>query len=212
MPKPTKGTVVPNPFQPVMIDTVDREALFGGLISAGHTVEYARVQADTLPSTDGALQMLARHRLQAGAAMVEPWKNFDGPLPDYDHVLRPVYESGIQYAVELLAKDLEVEAYNVCDGTEEFDGDLGGTMCNIIREVMPIDADGDKMYPGDVRAAFDALTAELKALADAVLAVIPSGIKDDRIAGDKVFPLYLRMDEIRSLASLATLAKCGGGQ
>lgn len=68
MPKPTKGTVVPNPFQPVMIDTVDREALFGGLISAGHTVEYARVQADTLPSTDGALQMLARHRLQAMAA------------------------------------------------------------------------------------------------------------------------------------------------
>ncbi len=69
MPKPTKGTVVPNPFQPVMIDTVDREALYGGLISAGHTVEYARVQADTLPSTDGALQMLARHRLQAATAV-----------------------------------------------------------------------------------------------------------------------------------------------
>jgi len=59
-----KGTILPNPFTPVPILPVDREALYGGLISAAHPVEYARHQADTLPDTDGSLQMLARHRIQ----------------------------------------------------------------------------------------------------------------------------------------------------
>ncbi|UYY77762.1 IS110 family transposase [Sphingomonas sp. R1] len=87
MPKPTKGTVVPNRFQPVMIDTVDREALFGGLISAGHTVEYARVQADTLPSTDGALQMLARHREASTAALTAEIQRLREALREADEML-----------------------------------------------------------------------------------------------------------------------------
>ncbi len=82
----------------------------------------------------------------------EPWADFHGPLPDYDHPLRCVYESGIQYAVDLLAKVLSVTDYEICDGTEEFDGDLGGTMFNIVLAAMPTDADGDAMHPKDVRA------------------------------------------------------------
>jgi hypothetical protein len=72
-----------------------------------------------------------------------PFANHHGDLPDYDHPLRPVYESGIQYAVELLAKTLGVEDWEICDGTEEFDGDLGGTLLNIVIKTWPTDKHGD---------------------------------------------------------------------
>lgn len=85
------------------------------------------------------------------AAITEPWADFHGDLPDYDHPMRPVYESGIQYAVDLLAKVLNVEEYDVCDGTEEFDGDLGGTMFNIVLAAMPKDKDGDPIHPDELR-------------------------------------------------------------
>lgn len=97
------------------------------------------------------VQAFARHRQAAiqkaradalGEA-VQPWADFHGDLPDYDHPLRPVFESGIQYAVELLAKVLKVADYEVCDGTEEFDGDLGGTLFNIVTETWPKDEHGD---------------------------------------------------------------------
>ncbi|WP_287461199.1 hypothetical protein [Sphingomonas sp.] len=84
---------------------------------------------------------------------VRPWADFHGELPDYDHPLRCVYESGIQYAVELLAKELKVDDWTPCEGTEEFDGDLGGTLMNIVLAAMPKDQDGDPMWPQDVRDA-----------------------------------------------------------
>ena len=62
--------------------------------------------------------------------IVAPWADFHGELPDYDHPLRCVFESGVQYAVELLAKELDVTDWQICEGTEEFDGDLGGTLMN----------------------------------------------------------------------------------
>lgn len=100
-----------------------------------------------------------------------PWADFHGDLPDYDHPLRPVYESGIQYAVNLLAKVLEVTDYEPCDGTEEFDGDLGGTMGNIVLAAMPKDEHGDPIWPKDLHtpspcpgcAAKDEAMAEMKA-------------------------------------------------
>lgn len=36
---------------------------------------------------------------EAVETLVQPWADYHGDLPDYDHPLRPVYESGIQYAV-----------------------------------------------------------------------------------------------------------------
>jgi hypothetical protein len=62
--------VVRNPYPAVTILPMDREALYGGLISAGHATEYARRMADTLPDTDGSLQMLARHRAAVAEALV----------------------------------------------------------------------------------------------------------------------------------------------
>jgi hypothetical protein len=98
--------------------------------------------------------------------MVKPWTDYHGDLPDYDHPLRCVYESGIQYAVELLAKELGVEDYAPCDGTEEFDGDLGGTLMNIVLEAMPKDEHGDPIYPKDLTALARPLPADVEALAE----------------------------------------------
>lgn len=87
---------------------------------------------------------------------VQPWADFHGDLPDYDHPLRCVFESGVQYTVELLAKELGVDDWSTCDGTEEFDGDLGGTLMNIVLAAMPTDKHGDRIYPRDLRAALSA--------------------------------------------------------
>lgn len=146
------------PMKGSHIHTVTEHGGYGEVVAFVGATEAHHAEADKIVAAHNAF--LARHRDTSTTALIEPWKNFDGPLPDYDHVLRPVYESGIQYAVELMAKYLGVEVYDICDGTEEFDGDLGGTMLNIIREVMPADAGGDKMYPSEVRDAFAALEAE----------------------------------------------------
>lgn len=112
---------------------------------SGHAVSAAQA----LRAITAALQGQEQALKQA----CEPWSNYHGDLPDYDHPLRCVYESGIQYAVNLLAKYLDVEHYEVCDGTEEFDGDLGGTLLNIVLAAMPKNADGDPIYPQELRAA-----------------------------------------------------------
>ncbi|EQB06245.1 hypothetical protein [Sphingobium baderi] len=103
---------------------------------------WNRLHSPTPSSADNALR-----------EAVEPWADFHGELPDYDHPLRCVFESGIQYAVGLLAETLCVEDYEVCDGTEEFDGDLGGTLFNIVLAAMPVDEHGDPLHPEQVRAA-----------------------------------------------------------
>ncbi len=61
--------IAPNPFPFVPVTSGDREALYGGLISAAYSIDYARRQADTLPDDDGSLQMLARHRMTTAAAV-----------------------------------------------------------------------------------------------------------------------------------------------
>lgn len=93
--------------------------------------------------------------------LLKPWADYHGDLPDYDHPLRPVFESGIQYAVELLAKVLRVEDWELCDGTEEFDGDLGGTLLNIVIKTWPEDEHGDWLDLRDpkVRAALQTVPA-----------------------------------------------------
>ncbi|WP_066681633.1 hypothetical protein [Sphingomonas sp. CCH9-E2] len=82
-----------------------------------------------------------------------PWADHHGPLPEFDHPAACVFDSGVQYAVELLAKELDVTDWTPCDGTEEYDGDLGGTLMNIVRAAMPKDQHGDPMDPSEVRAA-----------------------------------------------------------
>lgn len=95
---------------------------------------------------------------------LEPYSNCDGDLPDYDSPLRGVFESGVQYAVDLLAKTLDVTEFRYCDGTEEFDGDLAGTMFNIVLAAMPTDAGGDPLHPSEVRALTSANNDLLEAL------------------------------------------------
>jgi hypothetical protein len=90
---------------------------------------------------------------------LEPWSNHNGPLPEYDSPFAGVFDSGVQYAVELLAKELKVDDWTPCDGTEEYDGDLGGTLMNIVRAAMPEDEHGEPMWPKEVRAALSASNA-----------------------------------------------------
>ncbi|WP_068090965.1 hypothetical protein [Novosphingobium rosa] len=104
-------------------------------------------------STYAARQGWSAGLLHATTRALGPWNNFCGDLPPYDHALRSVFESGIQYAVNLLAKELGDPDYTPCDGTEEFDGDLGGTLMNIVSASLPVDADGERMFPRDVHAA-----------------------------------------------------------
>ncbi|MGJ3630056.1 hypothetical protein AB5I41_31710 [Sphingomonas sp. MMS24-JH45] len=84
---------------------------------------------------------------------LEPYEHHHGPLPDFDSPVAGVFNAGVQYAVELLAKELGVKDWTPCDGTEEYDGDLGGTLMNIVREAMPLDQHGERMWPRDVCAA-----------------------------------------------------------
>lgn len=117
----------------------------GGL--EDHHWRDQRRQADAILADFPGLSSAPIDAIEAAAA---PWSDFHGELPDYDHPLRCVYESGIQYAVELLAKELDVTDYNICDGTEEFDGDLGGTMMNIVTAALPSDVYGDPIYPSQL--------------------------------------------------------------
>lgn len=94
-------------------------------------------------------------------ALVEPWKDHNGPLPDYDSPVACVFDSGVQYAVELLAKELGVTDWTPCDGTEEYDGDLGGTLMNIVREALPLDQDNERMWPSDVATTITTLRTKL---------------------------------------------------
>lgn len=87
---------------------------------------------------------------------IEPYKDHHGPLPDFDSPVACVFDAGVQYAVELLAKELGVEDWTPCDGTEEYDGDLGGTLMNIVREAMPFDRHGERMWPSEVVASLSA--------------------------------------------------------
>lgn len=112
------------------------------------------------------------------ARAVEPWADYHGDLPDYDHPLRCVFESGIQYAVELLAKELGVDDWTPCEGTEEFDGDLGGTLMNIVLAAMPKDEHGDPIYPRDLTRALtptpvEAGSGEIELVARALYARRP---------------------------------------
>jgi len=144
--------------QAVTVAQEDREAaakLFG--FPAWENIMYVEDRA-TSERVRAAVLAFARHRLasvssasaEAVTEAAKPWANYHGDLPDYDHPLRPVFESGIQYTVEMLAKQLDVAEWVPCDGTEEFDGDLGGTLMNIVLEAMPKDEHGDAIWPRDL--------------------------------------------------------------
>jgi len=97
--------------------------------------------------------------------MLAPFADFHGDLPDYDSPLACVFDSGVQYAVDLLAKTLGVEDYQVCDGTEEYDGDLGGTLFNIVLAALPKDENDEELHPSELPAVIT--RAKLAALAPA---------------------------------------------
>jgi hypothetical protein len=126
--------------------------------------------------------------------LLKPWVDHNGPLPEYDHPAACVFDSGVQHTVELLAKELGVDDWTACDGTEEYDGDLGGTLMNIVLAAMPNDEHGDPIYPCDLRDAIarareegrvEALTLALPALEEIQLQATNHGgwVENDAWAG-----------------------------
>lgn len=110
------------------------------------------ILAAVTPPTDAR-----RSAIEEVRELIKPWVNCDGDLPDYDDPLRCVFESGVEYAVNLLAKEMKVDDWTPCDGTEEFDGDLGGTLMNIVLAAMPKDEHGDPVHPSDLPTAIRSL-------------------------------------------------------
>ena len=81
------------------------------------------------------------------SAKTESWRRQAAVLTDLlvdptwkaDHMegrilARALFDAGVTYAERLLAKRLGVTRYTACDGTESYDGDLGGTLCAIVVE------------------------------------------------------------------------------
>lgn len=64
----------------------------------------------------------------------KPWEHCTGEPPEYDSPLHEVYCAGAEKAVSLLASALGVKQYTGADGSDSFDGDLGGTLANIVKE------------------------------------------------------------------------------
>lgn len=127
--------------------------LFRGYIATWQEADLLVALANAAPRILAALAQPAPAPSDADLrGLVEPWADHHGPLPDYDHPLSCVFDSGVQYAVELLAKELGVEDWTPCDGSEEYDGDLGGTMINIVCASLPTDEHGERMFPRDVHA------------------------------------------------------------
>ncbi|PCI47176.1 MAG: hypothetical protein COB49_07510 [Alphaproteobacteria bacterium] len=62
------------------------------------------------------------------------WENYDGPIPDDDSKLRPLWESAMMWTLDILAKELGVKKYDVGDGSENLEQDYVETVLNIINE------------------------------------------------------------------------------
>ncbi|NJC06548.1 hypothetical protein GGQ97_002341 [Sphingomonas kaistensis] len=120
---------------------------------------------------------------------LKPYEHHHGPLPDFDSPVAGVFDAGVQFAVELLAKELGVADWTPCEGTEEYEGDLGGTLINIVLAAMPKDEHGDAMHPSEVRAALtpppvtvsvEEVRAELERQMEGQDETLPSSIARDR--------------------------------
>jgi hypothetical protein len=156
--KATKNTwLVVAPRGKMMADIIQADR------DAADTAFDIAFRGETQGIDEAMAQVFARHRIAAlrtpspsaepVADAVKPWQYCNGPVPDYDDPLHCVFVSGCEYAIRLLAKTLDVTEYDQCDGTEEFDGDLGGTLFNVVLAAMPKNADGDAMYLDEVREA-----------------------------------------------------------
>lgn len=79
-------------------------------------------------------QLAERHPARIVAEACKPWEHSVGEPPPWESPLHEVYSAGATKAAQLLADLLGVKQYTDADGSESFDGDLLGTLRNIIIE------------------------------------------------------------------------------
>jgi hypothetical protein len=190
-------------MQPVDDELIGKaDALFERLGKRADCIAEAAMALELKVAAATRLVELLKERDEARNAL-EPYANYNGPLPDYDDPLRPVFESGIQYTVELLAKELGVEDWEVCDGTEEFDGDLGGTLLNIVIKTWPTDEHGDWLdfrdpnVRDEARNRVEKLTNAGAIFADAANTYEAEGCDDDKL-------LYFTLGELKEFRAALT--------
>ncbi|MER9912856.1 hypothetical protein NKJ71_19710 [Mesorhizobium sp. M0050] len=82
-------------------------------------------------------------------AICKPWEFGAGDPPDYDSPLTGVYEAGISYAFDQLAGMFNVKKYTGSDGAGTLEGDVAGTLQNILIAAGFVNADGDLAAPVD---------------------------------------------------------------
>lgn len=87
----------------------------------------------------------------------KPWEYSTGEPPEWENPLRGVFEAGITYAVQRLARMLHVESYEGGDG-EELNEALDRELANVMRAAGFEDQEGDLLTR-------ESLAAERAALA-----------------------------------------------
>lgn len=80
-----------------------------------------------------------------------PWENHNGPLPDYDSPLYPVFDSGVTWAIRQIAVVLGLDCndFSWDAATEEYDGDVRAIIGNALTAAL-----GEEW--GDLRAEMKA--------------------------------------------------------
>lgn len=63
----------------------------------------------------------------------KPWKYGVGDPPDYGSPMMGPYSAGVTYAIQMLADLTGAKDYVGADGSESFEGDVRGTIMNVLK-------------------------------------------------------------------------------
>ena len=79
--------------------------------------------------------------------------------PEWDSELYEIFDNGISYAIKSLAYLLDVKHYTPCDGSETLEGDVSGTLANILIAAGYRTEDGDLAKPHEIAQTAPAIAA-----------------------------------------------------
>lgn len=73
----------------------------------------------------------------------KPWEDGIGDPPEWDSPLGCVFDAGVTYAIKKLAEVLGAKEWELCDGSESYDGDICATIASVMEGAGLVNADGD---------------------------------------------------------------------
>jgi len=116
------------------------------LWSEGVTSERCReairalTPADAIAAREARDEAMREEGRREEREKLDPWRNYQGPVPDDESIAAPVFGAGVTHALVLLGRFFGVSPITLQDGTEEHDGDVLATIWGIIREAIGDDA------------------------------------------------------------------------